>query len=138
MSVFVLDTNIITFYLKEVRSVIENIENALLAGDELLISPIAYYEVRRGLLAIGSEKRMHKFEQLCRLFPVGQLDNRILDIAANIYAELRNKGRSINDADVFIAAFCRQHNFALVTNNTKHFENISGLYLLDWTLPPQN
>ena len=73
MSVFVLDTNIVSFYLKEDKYVIENIENAVLSGNELFIAPIAYYEIRRGLLAVGSEKRMLKFEELCRLFPVGRV-----------------------------------------------------------------
>ena len=138
MSVFVLDTNTISFYLKEDRYVIDNIENALLSGDELLIAPIAYYEVRRGLLAINSEKRILKFKRLCQLFPVGQFDNHILDIAADIYVELRNTGRLMNDADIFIAAFCKQHGFALVTNNNKHFKNVSGLSLFDWTLSSNN
>ncbi|MCL2615547.1 MAG: type II toxin-antitoxin system VapC family toxin [Dehalococcoidia bacterium] len=132
MSAIVIDTNIISFYLREDRHVIDNIEKALIAGDELIIAPIAYYEIRRGLVAVNSVKRLIKFEHLCEVFPVGKLDNAILDIAADIYVELKGKGSLINDADILIAAFCKQHGFTLVTNNIKHFESISGLPLLNW------
>ena len=134
MSVFVLDANIVSFYLKENGQVIENIEHAVLDGDELIIAPIAYYEVRRGLLAIGSQKRMRKFEEFCDMFTVGQLDNSILDIAADIYTELCSIGRIIDYADIFIAAFCRQHGYTLVSNNVKHFESVAKLNVIDWTL----
>jgi predicted nucleic acid-binding protein len=120
--------------MKDHELVLDNVERALAADDEILIAPVAYYEVRRGLLVLGSAKKMQKFERLCESFSVGRFDNSILDTATEIYAELRKIGRIIDDADIFIAAFCRHHGFYLVTNNTKHFENIPGLELFDWTL----
>jgi len=134
MSVFVLDANIVSFYIKNNPKVIENIEQAIIKGDDILIAPIAYYEVRRGLLAIGSVKRMEKFIELCKMFTVGQLDNSILDIASGIYVDLRTAGRIMDDADIFIAAFCIRYEFTLVTNNTKHFEHVAELKMIDWTL----
>jgi len=134
MNVYVLDANIVSFYLKENDSVINHITRSLSAGEEILIAPIAYYEVRRGLLAIGSTRRMNEFDRLCEMLTVGRLDNDILDIAADIYNDLRKIGRITDDADIFIAAFCKHHDFILVTNNTKHFENIAGLNIVDWTI----
>ena len=133
MSVFVLDANTVSFYLKGNAQLIANIERAVIAGDDLVIAPIAYYEVRRGLLSVGSVRRMRKFDDFCELFSVGQLDNSILDVAAEIYAELRPIGRLIDDADIFIAAFCRRHDFTLVTNNVKHFADVVGLKVVDWS-----
>jgi predicted nucleic acid-binding protein len=133
MSVYVLDSNIVSFYLKEHKQVISRLEEAILAGDEVLIAPIAYYEVRRGLLRVGAENRMKKFVKLCQMFAVGQLDNSILDVAADIYVKQCAQGRPMEDADILIAAFCKRHGFALVTNNTKHFDPIPDLPLLDWT-----
>jgi PIN domain nuclease of toxin-antitoxin system len=46
MSVFVLDSNIVPFYLREHEQVSKSIETAISKGDELLIAPFAYYEVR--------------------------------------------------------------------------------------------
>ena len=133
MNIYVLDTNIISFYLKGNKVVANNIVRALVNGDSILVAPIAYYEIKRGLMAVGSQKRLKEFDKFCELFGVGRLDNNILDIAASIYAEQRRKGRMIEDADIFIAAFCKYKSFSLVTNNTKHFEQIPDLVLFDWT-----
>jgi predicted nucleic acid-binding protein len=101
-------------------------------GNEVLINPIAYYEVKRGLLAINSQSRLKRFYALCELLGIGQLDNSILDIASEIYIELRRKKKTIEDADIFMAAFCKSHDFTLVTNNTQYFENIPDLHFCDW------
>jgi len=134
MIIYVLDTNIISFYLKGNVAVENNIIRALANGDKILVAPIAYYEIKRGLLAVNSQKRLKEFDDFCQLFGIGLLDNSILDIAANIYAEQRRMGYIMEDADIFIAAFCKNQSFALVTNNTKHFTHISGLKLIDWSL----
>ena len=132
MSVFVLDSNILSFYLRQNQQIIQKVKNTLLDGHEVVISPIAYYEVKRGLLAIKAEKRLAEFAALCKTLGVGQLDNTLLDYAAEIYEKLRNKKKTIEDADILTAAFCKQHNFTLVTHNIKHFEIISGLLYCDW------
>jgi len=132
VSVFVLDSNILSFYLRQDQQIIQRVKNALLNGDEVIIGPIAYYEVKRGLLAIKAEKRLRDFEALCRVLGVGQLDNSLLDFAVDIYCELRDKKKTVEDADILIAAFCISHGFTLVTHNIKHFEIISGLNYCHW------
>jgi len=132
VSVFVFDSNIVSFYLRQNQHIIQKVHNTLLEGHEVLIGPIAYYEVKRGLLAIKAEKRLAEFAALCKTLGVGQLDNALLDYAAEIYQDLRNKKQTIEDADILTAAFCKRHNFTLVTHNTKHFEIISGLHYCDW------
>ncbi len=132
MSVFVLDSNIVSFYLRQNEKIIQKVKDVLLDGHEVLISPIAYYEVKRGLLAIKAEKKLREFAALCKILGVGQLDNSLLDWAADIYHELRDNKKTVEDADILTAAFCKKHDFILVTNNLKHFEIISGLRYCDW------
>jgi predicted nucleic acid-binding protein len=134
MKIYVLDTNIISFYLKGNVTIADTLETVLMRGDRILIAPIAYYEIKRGLVAVNSQKRLYDFHKICVLFGVGQFDNNILDTAAEIYVEQKKSGRTIEDADIFIAAFCKNINAILVTNNTKHFEYISNLTLCDWTI----
>jgi predicted nucleic acid-binding protein len=133
MSVYVLDTNIISFYLKGNEVVAKNLTRALANGNSVLVAPIAYYEIKRGLLAVGSQKRLKAFESFCKLFGVGLLDNNVLDVAADIYAEQKRIGRMMEDADILIAAFCKCWAYSLVTNNIKHFSSVSDLILFDWT-----
>jgi predicted nucleic acid-binding protein len=134
VSVFVLDSNILSFYLRQDQQIIQKVKDMFLSGNEVIISPIAYYEVKRGLLAVKAEKRLKEFSALCRILGVGQLDNSLLDFAADIYCELRNKKQTVEDADILIAAFCKCHNFILVTHNIKHFDIISGLSYCDWKM----
>jgi len=52
-----------------------------------------------------------------------------------VYKELYHKGFTVGELDILIAAFCLIHDLTLVTNNTKDFENINGLIIVDWTQP---
>ncbi|MEI8372578.1 MAG: PIN domain-containing protein [Planctomycetota bacterium] len=52
--------------------------------------------------------------------------------AAEIYANLHRRGTLIGDADILIAATAQNHSLVLVTNNTKHFTNVTGLQILSW------
>ena len=134
MSVFVLDSNIVSFYLRQNQQVIQKVQDSIHANNEVLISPIAFYEVKRGLLAIKADKRLKEFSALCNTLGVGQLDNSILDISAEIYCEAREQKWNLDDADILSAAFCKRHGFTLITNNTKHFKMVSGLQYNDWSL----
>jgi predicted nucleic acid-binding protein len=132
MSVYALDSNIVSFYLKGNHTVIENIEKAIGEDHSIVITPIAYYEIKRGLLLTDAVKQMRKFEDFCRLFPVGELGDYLLEDAISIYVRERKEKRNIEDADIFIAAFCLYNNYILVTDNIKHFNNIKGLHIVNW------
>ena len=132
MSVFVLDSNIVSFYLRQNQRVIQGVQDELIAGNEVFVGPVAYYEVKRGLMAINAQKRLKEFTSLCAVLGVGQLDNTLLDTAAEIYMEVRGKKQTIEDADILTAAFCKIHDFTLVTHNIRHFEIIYGLQYCDW------
>jgi len=132
VSTYALDSNILSFYLKGNTAVIENIEKAINEDNGVVITPIAYYEVKRGLLMINATKQLSKLETLCQIFPVGEFGDYLLEHAINIYVQERKAHRNTEDADIFIAAFCIHHNYILVTDNTKHFQSISDLHSIDW------
>ena len=77
--------------MRQEQQIIRKVNDTLLAGHQVLVSPIAYYEVRRGLKAIKAEKRLSEFTALCKVLGVGILDNSLLDFASDIYCELRLK-----------------------------------------------
>jgi predicted nucleic acid-binding protein len=83
---------------------------------------LAYYEVKRGLSSVGSTVRLRLFEKLCRDFTVDAMDTATWDKAVHLYAIQRQCGFPVEEADIFIAAFCLVGGYTLVTNNTKHFE----------------
>ncbi len=53
-----------------------------------------------------------------------------MEIAAKVISDLERMGKAIDMRDLFIASICLTNSFKLLTNNRKHFENISGLVLL--------
>ncbi len=52
--------------------------------------------------------------------------------AAQVWARFRSRGRPLDDdADLLIAAYARQLQATLVTNNTRDFEGL-GVRLANW------
>jgi predicted nucleic acid-binding protein len=98
----------------------------------MVIPPLAYYEIRRGLLFRSAPIKTAAFERLCLTFVVGEMTLEVFDEAARQYAWLRREGHPIEDADLLISAFCVVNRYTLVTNNVKHFEIISDLRFENW------
>jgi predicted nucleic acid-binding protein len=132
VSVYAIDSNIISFCLRGNAVVIANVEKAINTGNSIVIPPLVYYEVKRGLMLINATKKLKEFDALCQLFPVGELGNYLLDESVNIYVQERKAGRNTEDADIFIATFCINNNYILVTDNIKHFNNINNLHVINW------
>ena len=83
---------------------------------EVFISGISYYEVKRGLLAVNAISKLSTFNEFCREFRVLLLDNiEILERASEIYADLKRRGTPIQDADILIAATAITQNLILVS-----------------------
>jgi tRNA(fMet)-specific endonuclease VapC len=66
------------------------------------------------------------------LFPVGELGDYLLEKAITIYVQERKAKRNTEDTDIFIAAFCIHNDYILVTDNIKHFQNITDLHTVNW------
>lgn len=69
---------------------------------------------------------------LCQHYGVGSMTPEMWVKSAYIYVELRKKGFTVGDDDIFVAAFCLLNGYTLVTRNTKDFENIAGLRQVNW------
>jgi predicted nucleic acid-binding protein len=132
MTVFALDTNILSYILKDDEKVCAALSAQLALGNRCIIPPIAYYEIRRGLLYSNAVNKFNDFDELCRELAIGQMGMAVWDEAAHLYAAQRRRGSSVDDADLFIAAFCLVNGYTLVTNNLKHFEMVDGLACINW------
>ncbi len=130
-----LDTNIVSAYLKGHRIVGGRIRDAELAGQPVRLSAISYYETKRGLLAINAPVQLAAFDRLWRVLGIVMLDHAGLERAAALYATLRLRGQLIEDADLLSAAIALVNDMTLVTNNTAHFNRIDGLQIKDWLQP---
>ena len=133
MSGYAVDTNIISFMLRGDRQLQERVYREANDGAGVIIPPIAYYEVKRGLISVHAPVKLAAFERLCKMLGVGEMGVETLDKAAGIYASLKKAGRLIDDSDILIAAFCLTHGHTIITDNTRHFERVDGLINVNWT-----
>jgi predicted nucleic acid-binding protein len=133
MSGYAIDSNIISFMLRKDKKLQARVYMESNSGQGVIIPAIAFYEVKRGLLDAKATIKLQAFENLCNILSVDDLDMDTLNIAASIYISLKRNGQLIEDADILIAASCIAHDYTLVTNNIRHFTNIAGLHLADWT-----
>ncbi|MEO1428449.1 MAG: type II toxin-antitoxin system VapC family toxin [Cyanobacteria bacterium J06633_8] len=116
---YLLDTNIVSYILKNNTSVNIKLQQVTRQGDEVFISCITYYEVKRGLLALNATRQLADFHQLCIDYDVLYLDDiEIIEVACRIHADLKKKGRPIQDADVLIAATAITRGLILVSNDS--------------------
>ncbi|HOP31285.1 MAG TPA: PIN domain-containing protein [Spirochaetota bacterium] len=130
--IFYLDTNIISYILKNKIQVIDRMHEEIAKGNMFKIPAISYYEICRGLHVIQNIDKLNIFRKICNDMGLADITKNTLDIASEIYAELRTKGELIEDADIIIAASCIENNSVLVTNNEMHFKRIPDLKYENW------
>jgi len=133
-----LDTNILTAFLKGHARVVAQMEKHLDEVGQPSISIITYYELLRGLKELGSARRLAGFEDPVGHLHVRLLTRRVMGRAADLYVELRRRGEPLEDADILIAATALAHNLVLVTDNEQHFRRIAELELEDWLQEPES
>ncbi len=96
------------------------------------LSIITYYELLRGLKAIGSDKKIAAFQAFMAQCEIISLTQPIIETAAEIYAALKNQGMLIEDADILIAATAINKGMSLVTDNIEHFRRVHGIKIHNW------
>ena len=129
MKKYLLDTNIVSFYLKG----FEGLKQKILDNIDLLsISIISYYEIVSGLQSIDANKRISEFEKFCELIDIINLDKASISASCKIYASLKKSGKLIDDIDILIAGIASSNNLVMVTDNAEHFERIEGLKVENW------
>jgi len=128
---YVLDTNIITYYLKGNEKIQDKVDKEA-ENNNIIIPPFAYFEVKKWLMAVNSKIKLQAFEKLFDKYGIDTIDKEILDLSLSIYIKLRENGVTIDDGDLLIAAYCIKNNYILVTNNLKHFEKIENIQVVNW------
>ncbi|MDR2615015.1 MAG: PIN domain-containing protein [Oscillospiraceae bacterium] len=129
---YALDTNIISYILRNDDGVKRHWRLEEANGNRSTIPLIVYYEIKRGLLSVGATEKLRAFDRVFSTLGVEVMSVLDMDVAARIYAERKRQGRPIEDSDLLIAAQAVSRGYTLVTNNIKHFEGISGLQLTNW------
>ena len=132
MSEVLVDSDILSFFLRNVPKVKTEAEKYLKTHKGFTFSIITHFEILRGLKVKDAQRQITKFGLIRLQSREINLTPEIMNRAADIYADLYKRGLLVNDADILIAATASENNLAVVTNNESHFNRISGLQVLNW------
>ena len=127
-----VDTDILSEFLRGTSKVVENAKKYLQAYDAINFSIITYYEILNGLLYKDAKKQLKKFEDFIELNKILPLTISATKQAAKIYAALKKEGQPIGHTDCLIAGIALTNGLQLATNNTDHFKRVKGLELINW------
>ena len=128
----VLDTDILSAIMRRNLTVIPRARTYLEEHGQFHFSIITKYEILRGLKAKGATRQAPSFENFCLRNVILPLTEEAVARAAEIYADLRQRGELIGDADILIAASALIQGFGVVTNNENHFQRIRDLHVENW------
>ncbi len=129
---YMLDTNICIYAIKnKPMHVLQKIYENMAEG--LCLSAITLTELEYGIANSASpDKNSAALLQFVSILEILPFD----DFAAAQYGQIRSclqrKGTPIGTLDMLIAAHALSEDLILVTNNTREFERVPGLRIIDW------
>ena len=124
------DTDICSYFLK-------NHSEKLSDQFETEVANIVLSQIVLAELRFGADKHQQKTSGLHDL--IDKLVSKVAVVAWDasteygaVRSQLERAGTPIGNNDMLIAAHALNLNYELVTNNTKHFERVPNLSLVNW------
>ncbi|MCE2471341.1 MAG: PIN domain-containing protein [Anaerolineae bacterium] len=114
--IYILDTNVIADRFHHLPQVLDRLNRAGEAGHVLGLCDPVRYEILRGLLKVNARQKLRHFQET--IMPL--MDHLALidddwQVAAQLWATMRNQGKQFSDADLLIAALAQRLNGVVVT-----------------------
>lgn len=132
---YLLDSDICIRFLRNRDRRLPGRLNAL-AG-QLFTSVIVRHELMNGAaLSIHPIEQRSEVEDLLARLDVLDFDAAAADHAADIKADLRQRGCMIGANDLLISGHARSRSLIVVTGNLREFGRVSGLRSEDWPAGP--
>jgi tRNA(fMet)-specific endonuclease VapC len=101
---------------------------------ELSLSPVTVAELVHGIYRAKApdvrQRRREYIEELVNLVPLHPVTLRTAYLVGQIEGEEAAKGNVLPSNDLLIAAAAIEQNYAVLTENLRHFEKIPGLRVL--------
>ncbi len=128
---YVLDTNTLIYFFKGVGQVASHLYSC--DPNEIIIPTIVLYELNVGIQKSTSpDKRLSQLSTLLEQVQVMPFGRKEAEVSAQIRAKLERQGKTIGPYDIQIAGCALANNATLVTHNTREFERVEGLQIVDW------
>lgn len=127
-----LDTNICIAIIKQQRADVLEKLNAYQIGD-ICISSVTLAELRYGVAkSLFKAKNQSALDEFILPLEVADFNEAASAVYGTLRADLEAKGTPIGALDTMIGAHALSLGVTLVTNNTKEFNRIVGLKIVDW------
>jgi predicted nucleic acid-binding protein len=97
-------------------------------GGRHSVSSATFMEMSVGV-NLGAGGGLDSIRENLDVIPV---DEKVAEKAGEITAELKRRGEPIDINDVYIAATAVTHQEPVLTANTKHFEKVDAVEVIDW------
>ena len=125
---YILDTNIVSAWLKGEVVIADNIDSAESVFIPISVVGELYYGAS---FSTQVEKNTADIKNITSRYPILSLDEETTTVYGTIKANLRKKGKPIPENDIWIAAIAIQNDLILVTRDS-HFNEIEEISLSAW------
>ena len=123
---FLIDTDWVIDHFNSIPLVTRRLKELEQQG--LALSAISVAELWEGVYFSRDPKRGQvMLEEFLSGVVILGLDDEVCKQFGQLRGSLRKLGKTVGDFDLLIAATALQHNLTLLTNNRKHFRQVSGL-----------
>lgn len=135
----ILDTNVLSALMRTTpeAAVVDWLDRQ--PADSVWLSSITVFETRLGLALLPKGRRRSGLERAFEAVLTDDLANRVLDFdsaaaatAAQLAAERRKAGRTVDLRDTLIAGIALARRATIATRNTKHFEGLDVPVINPW------
>jgi tRNA(fMet)-specific endonuclease VapC len=127
---FLLDTNVCSEYLRgkapvtlQVRQNINDCSISTISAAELFVW---------GFRAKSSTRWLPSVESFLQGIPLHDVTLEVGRLSGSLRASRLDQGQQAPLQDLLIAATALVHGLTLITHNVGDFQNIPGLYVVDW------
>jgi predicted nucleic acid-binding protein len=137
---FLLDTNLISEWIKPEPNTRVAAWTAEADEDRLFISVVTLAELRHGIDRLASGRRRKRLDSWLQHDLPARFGERVLPVTTDvadawgrIVANREAVGRPISIMDAFIAATAHVHELAVVTRNESDFESAVATVINPWS-----
>lgn len=130
---YMLDTNIASFIIKNHSKTLDS-RIRFIPIHKMCISAVTRAELRYGVVKKGNNDRLAKsVDDFLTQMNVLDWDIMASERYAFVRSDLEANGNVIGNMDMLIASHALATDLTLITNNTKEFSRVIGLFIEDWT-----
>ncbi|ELR99755.1 type II toxin-antitoxin system VapC family toxin [Gloeocapsa sp. PCC 73106] len=127
---YLLDTNICIAIFKNNENAVNNFRSKY---KQSYLSTLVLGELYKGVYCSSKvEQNLTNINHFVSQLRLIVFDEKAALEFGKIQSELRKIGKPTGHLDALIAGVARSRNDILVTDNTRHFENIANLHLENW------